>query len=595
MFRDNMRIIKNYFRLVKGKRTWFYVLFFSTLCAHLLSLLFPIFSADIILFLTEKNSSKTFLAIVFLALSYICYRFMRYIKNVSYANYFVTSYRSVRKSIMNKIMNYDIEFSNKISKSTILNTVNTDTAALAEMSSVICEIIIIFVKVIILSIVFLRISILLGIFVLLMQLCYLAMSDWCNRMCASYLMKQQRQRDKLTDVLQQSLNGLSEVKGFHLEEAMNHKFDITCNKWEKIYRTKHKYMDLQSLIPLMRDVTLILLYIILAYFVLIGRYEIDILVLFISYFKTMSADSGTLITYSRQIRNREVSLIRIENLLNYNQKSMINFGNYNLDKIKGTVIFKHVTFSYKSKNKGSIHDISFQANPHQITAIVGKSGSGKTTITNLLLRRYVPDSGIITIDDEDITSYSKEVYAKNVVGVNQSPFLFPMSIRKNLSLIDSNIEHQISVCKRVGLHDYIMGLPDQYNTVLSENGTNFSGGQRQLFAIARTLLSKAEILIFDEVTSSLDTGLVEEIKNIFQDLKKDHTILIITHKKDVMKIADQIVVLNNGNIVGIGTHQELMKNNKYYIEIQNSESYSSKKDEQPLINQEEEKNIEDLY
>ena len=152
-----------------------------------------------------------------------------------------------------------------------------------------------------------------------------------------------------------------------------------------------------------------------------------------------------------------------------------------------------------------------------------------------------------------------------------------MSIKNNLSLIDPNFENQIEACKRVGIHDYIMSLPRGYNTILTENATNFSGGQKQLLAIARTLLSKAEILIFDEVTSSLDTILVEKIKEIFENLKLDHTIIIITHKKDVMKIADKIIVLNKGKIVGQGSHNELMKNNKYYIDLQTNNYSSSHK------------------
>ena len=147
-----------------------------------------------------------------------------------------------------------------------------------------------------------------------------------------------------------------------------------------------------------------------------------------------------------------------------------------------------------------------------------------------------------------------------------------MSIRKNLSLIDSNVENQIDACKRVGIHDYIMSLPKGYNTILTENATNFS------------LLSKAEILIFDEVTSSLDTLLVEKIKSIFENLKLDHTIIIITHKKDVMKIADKIIVLNKGKIVGQGSHDELIKNNEYYIDLQtNNYSSSHKKPEESTI------------
>ena len=122
-----------------------------------------------------------------------------------------------------------------------------------------------------------------------------------------------------------------------------------------------------------------------------------------------------------------------------------------------------------------------------------------------------------------------------------------------------------------------MSLLKKYNTKLTENATNFSGGQKQLLAIARSLLSKAEILIFDEVTSSLDTLLVEKIKEVFENLKLDHTVIIITHKKDIMKIADKIVVINNGKIVGQGTHKKLMKDNKYYIDLQTSNYSSSQK------------------
>lgn len=146
------------------------------------------------------------------------------------------------------------------------------------------------------------------------------------------------------------------------------------------------------------------------------------------------------------------------------------------DYIDGLVEFKNVNFSYKSKNKGNIENINFIAEPNKITALVGHSGSGKTTIINLILRKYKIDSGQILIDNENIYEYSHDVYSTNVVGVDQSPFIFNMSIRKNLSLIDSNFQNQIEACKRVGIHDYIMSLPKGYNTILTENAINFSGG-----------------------------------------------------------------------------------------------------------------------
>ena len=301
------------------------------------------------------------------------------------------------------------------------------------------------------------------------------------------------------------------------------------------------------------------------------------LILLITYFENIMTNTKELMGYSRQIREWSISITRINNILNYSSKQQIVFGMNDNDYISGLVEFKDVSFSYKSKNKGNIEDINFIAEPNKITALVGHSGSGKTTITSLILRKHKIDSGTILIDNDDIYEYSKDVYSTNVVGVNQSPFIFNMSIRKNLSLIDSNFENQIKACKRVGIHDYIMSLPKGYNTILTENANNFSGGQKQLLAIARTLLSKAEILIFDEVTSSLDTLLVEKIKEIFENLKLDHTIIIVTHKKDVMKIADKIIVLNKGKIVGQGTHKELMKNNEYYIDLQTNNYSSSHK------------------
>lgn len=341
---------------------------------------------------------------------------------------------------------------------------------------------------------------------------------------------------------------------------------------------KRKYVNIrQSLLPFIIHFGQIVLYLILVFLVFNDTFEVNTLILLITYFENIMTNTKELMQYSKQIREWSISITRINNMLNYTSKQQITFGMNDNDYINGLVEFKNVNFAYKTKNKGNIENISFIAEPNKITALVGHSGSGKTTITNLILRKYKIDSGEILIDNENIYEYSKDIYSKNVIGVNQSPFIFDMSIKNNLSLIDPNFENQIEACKRVGIHDYIMSLPRGYNTILTENATNFSGGQKQLLAIARTLLSKAEILIFDEVTSSLDTILVEKIKEIFENLKLDHTIIIITHKKDVMKIADKIIVLNKGKIVGQGSHDKLMKNNKYYIDLQTNNYSSSHK------------------
>lgn len=593
MIRDNIKIISDFFKLVKGSKKWIFLLFFCSIMAHLSSLLIPVFTSNIIYEVTKGNANATYMNIFFLLVTYISYNLFWYLNYVSYSHNFKYSYKVLREKIVDKVFTYDIEFQDKISKGTILNTVNTDTANLSEMIDNVCEIIVVFIKVIVMIFIFLKTNIFVGLLVLLLECIYLKSFDYCNVMSTKYLRGQQKYRDKLTDNLSQILNGLGEIKVFNIYDKIKNNFYVIANKWSEQYMLKRKYVNIRaSLLPFIIHFGKIILYLILVTFVLLGEYEVNLLILLITYFENIMTNSKELMGYSRQIREWSISITRINNILNYSSKQQITFGLHDNDYIDGVVEFKNVSFSYKSKNKGNIHDISFVAEPNQITALVGHSGSGKTTITNLLLRKYKTDSGEILVDNENIYDYSEEVYATNVVGVNQSPFIFNMSIRRNLSLIDSNFKHQVEACKRVGIHDYIMSLPKGYNTVLTENATNFSGGQRQLLAIARTLLSRSEILIFDEVTSSLDTLLVEKIKDIFENLKLDHTIIIVTHKKDVMKIADKIVVLNKGKIVGEGTHKELMKDNAYYIDLQtNNYSSSHKKEsrgimvEEPIIEQ----------
>ena len=585
LIRDNIKIIRDFFKLVKGNKKWIFFLFFGSVMFHLSSLLIPVFTSNIIYEVTNSNTNATFINIGLLSVTYVAYNLFCYLNYISYSHNFKYSYKNLREKIVDKVFTYDMEFSDKISKGTILNTVNTDTANLSEMIDNVCEIIVVFVKLIIMIVIFLATNLYIGIIVLILECLYLKSFDYCNVMTTKYLGGQQKYRDKLTDNLSQILNGLGEIKVFNLYDKIKHNFYIIANKWSEQYMLKRKYVNIKSsLLPFIIHFGKVILYLILALFVLNGKFEINMLILLITYFENIMTNTVELMNYSSQNREWSISITRINKILDYSSNQQITFGVNDNDYISGLVEFKNVSFSYKSKNKGNIKNINFIAEPNKITALVGHSGSGKTTITNLILRKYKIDSGEILIDNENIYEYSQNVYSKNVVGVNQSPFIFNMSIRKNLSLLDPNFENQIEACTRVGIHDYIMSLPKGYNTILTENATNFSGGQRQLLAIARTLLSKAEILIFDEVTSSLDTLLVEKIKDIFENLKLDHTIIIITHKKDVMKIADKIIVLNKGKIVGEGTHEKLMENNEYYIDLQtNNYSSSHKKLEEDII------------
>ena len=338
--------------------------------------------------------------------------------------------------------------------------------------------------------------------------------------------------------------------------------------WSKEYFLKRKYYDKKSaLLPGILQFGKILLYIVLIFMLAHRKITIGILVLIIGYYDEIyDSDMNINALYNNLCAN-SVRINRLSKILNYHSKNILEDGLIENDDIFGIVDFEHVDFVYNNKMP-ILKDINLHFEPKTLYAIVGHSGSGKSTILRLLLRLYKPTKGGIYIDGTDIFSYSKAVYASNVGVATQKPFIFNMSIKENLDLVDSNSIHQIEACKRVGIHDFIMSLPKGYHTILKEDATNISGGQKQLIALARTLLSKAEILLFDEVTSSLDPNTTKQVIHVLKDLKKDHTIIMITHKPALMKIADSIIVIDGGRVVGIGKHKNLLEKNKYYQRLQ---------------------------
>lgn len=364
-------------------------------------------------------------------------------------------------------------------------------------------------------------------------------------------------------MLSQILIGLKDIKSFGISDKLNNKLDGYRKRWQDSYFLKRKYyFTRKTLVGLIIDFGKIILYIVLILLLIKGQITLAIFLLLISYYDRAKESINDIMSFDVSIMEESVSLYRINEIINYGNDIKKLDGIANKDDIIGLVEFKNVSFKY---NKVPIlKNISFVASPNQVTTIVGKTGAGKTTIFNLLLKMYKVDDGKILIDKLNIYEYSKDVYNSNISVVNQKTFIFNMSIRANLSLIDSNKKRQIDACKRVGIHDFIMSLPDGYNTVLKEDATNISGGQKQLLSLARALLTTSEIILLDEVTSSLDPGTTDHIMNLLDNLKTDHTIIVITHNKDLMKASDKLIVLKDGKIDSIGIHDELILDSEAY-------------------------------
>jgi ATP-binding cassette subfamily B protein len=243
----------------------------------------------------------------------------------------------------------------------------------------------------------------------------------------------------------------------------------------------------------------------------------------------------------------------------------------NLVAPKGAVEFRNVSFKYSNEggSKSILYDISFKVEPGQTVAIVGPTGTGKTSLISLLCRFYDPYQGNILLDGNDIKNLKLHSLRENISLVLQEPFLFPMTIAENIAFGNPNaslIEIE-EAAKAAQIHDHIIKLPEGYDTKLSESGTSLSGGERQRIAIARAFLKKAAILILDEPTSAIDAQTEAKIFKALNSLVKGKTVFIISHRLSTIKHADQIITLQNGRIAEMGTHDTLMNNPSLYADL----------------------------
>lgn len=572
MLHEYYNFIKSYLKLAELKTKYIIINLLSAFFYKGFAIVLPLVASLIIKYLTVNNASMTYLCLFAFLLTYILYNISLYINYKVYGFNMSYCYNKLTKKVLNKLISVDNNFTRLISKGRLMNCINSDIINIGDMNDRISEVSMGILQLVSVFIVVAFYNVYISLLLILFTLIYIIVRNKSDRKVNYYHNKVVIQDDQYSNLLTQITQGLQEIKTFNMLPKLVNRLNIIQRKFTKYYSKKRHYYTIRD-----NDVKIItylfrfFLYIVLIYFMFIGKIEISVLVLMISYHEQLVVYIDDLIDSTAAIRETNTAVNRINDILNYNSDN-ISFGNIDTNDIYGNIEFKNVSLTIK--NKLILKNINLKIDHNEVVAIVGEAGSGKTMLFNLILRLFKPSKGKITLDNIDIFEFSKAVYTSNVSVANQKPFIFNMSIRKNLNFVDNNIENQIEACKKACIHDFIETLPDGYNTILRENGSNVSGGQKQMISIARTILSDAEVLLLDDITTSLDPDTAKLVPRLISNLKIDHTIIMITKKPDLMRYADRIVVLDKGEIVDVGTHKELINRSDIYRMLQSRKSPS---------------------
>ena len=389
--------------------------------------------------------------------------------------------------------------------------------------------------------------------------------------------ERKEEQDKFTSLVNESIRGVREIKTLGIK---NNLIKDMTDIIRVIFKKSAKEIDIQKEFN-----------IIIRFFKTILEVGVFVTCIFLLYYNQISLTFFIAMTYyvyrymwlienindlTQTYQKVVVSISRVNEILQNKLYKDEEFGNKKLTNIKGVIEFKNVSFAYPNE-PNTLNGFNLKIEPNQKVAIVGKSGQGKSTLFNLITRIFDVDNGEILIDGINIKDLNEESLRNNVSIIRQDPFIFNKTIKENFELIDKKIKlNDIREYSHLAyIDDYIMSLPNQYDTVLGEGGVNLSGGQKQRLAIARTLSKKSQIILFDEATSALDNESQTYIKKAIDNLAKNKTVIIVAHRLSTIMDADIIHVVDKGKIVASGTHTELLKTCKIYKKLYETESLNS--------------------
>lgn len=497
-----------------------------------------------------------------IVIAYLVSSFLTYIQNLLFRKGALLVVKDVRKQLFSHVLNYQISKFDKEPSGKLVSYIINDTEALRDMfmstlPTVLqgtLRIIAIFIAIAILDWRLMLVSlVLIPVLLLTMQL--------YRKISMSAFEGVRSQISKINGRLSESLQGMTLIQSFRQESSFRAKFYNENNHWFE-YKRRSVAIDSLMLLPLTRLISTLATAGILAWFAgasLTTVIEIGALYAFLNYIERFFDPFRQLSMELRKLQIATVSSKRIFEMLD--EKNTHNSDTYEEQALndKYDIEFRNVSFGY-DENSPVLSDVSFTAKTGQYTAIVGHSGSGKSSIINVLMKFYNHQKGEILIGGQPLNKFSDAQIHKIFGLVSQDPVIFKGSALENINLSSDELgeDHAIKIAKQVNVHKFIDSLPNKYAHILGQGGAQLSTGESQLIAIARTLSHSPSIFLLDEATANIDSESEETVKAVLTKVQKGKTVIAIAHRISTVKYADQILVMNKGKVVQMGTHQQLI-------------------------------------
>ncbi len=565
-------LLKTYKYAKKGKK-YLFIFILGNILLGAISIIIPIFSAKRILYLTDGVWQQLSLVAMIIFIIEISRNLSRYLGNWGYNKFYFDARRNLQVELAKETLKITQSDLNAKSSGVFIERINNDTDTITDIfttlidysTSVISALGIFLSTLFINPLIF--VTYLVCIIILFIMSRKQAQINQYNR-------KQvKKYRDKTSGFISELVRGSTDIKILDAEDSFIEKADKNLKETNEVAYKFHNTRQTNRLLRgNVRDFIDLLISLLLINMLIRGDLIIGTALIIYNYHGQILSLSDYIESMYEMTNRFTLSASRIFNVLEGNEFHKEQFGTKELSNFEGNIEFKNVSFGYDPK-RPILKNMSFKIKANETVAFVGSSGAGKTTIFNLISAVNRVNKGAITFDGVNIDELSKHAIRGNLSIISQSPYIYNMSIKDNFKIIkkDATMKEIEDVCRMACLEDFILSQPHKYNTIVGEGGVKLSGGQKQRLAIARALLLKTEIILFDEATSALDNITQAKIQQAINNMKGEYTILIIAHRITTVKNADRIFVIEDGKIVDVGTHKELLKNSAAYKRLYSEE------------------------